>query len=559
MKIETIRAGVRYLKRYGVRTLWIRLQERRQQSNTEYKKDFAEPEKDEIKLREERHNARQWSERPLLSIVTPLYNTPEIFLRDMIESVMASSYENWQLCLVDATPCEKDGQIEQIVREYQKKDMEEQESTKEQGSSKHQESKEKECRIRYQKLPENLGISENTNQALAMADGAYIAFLDHDDVITPDALYEMMLAVKEAEEAGNPVDMLYSDEDKTNEDRTAYFEPHYKPDYNPDLLRVNNYITHFLVVKRGLLETVGGIRKEFDGAQDYDFILRCTEQAKHIMHIPKVLYHWRVHSLSTSRGGGSKDYAINAGKRAIEAHLSRIGMAGTVEPTPYFGFYHVEYQVPDYEVVKVQQLSGENTGYEHGKEKNSCKAAHTDAYSNMVLEIIRVKPNQKRMEDIPETDLSEKQEQAGEEYVLIYDASLKPRTSNWKDIMVADCARSGIGVAGGKIYDKKNRILEASYELRNGINTEDCDFEASLQNTFAGLKRGYGGYMHRANLQRNCAAVSGRCIIAKKDILDKIPNYKERIFLGKIAFDLCEKARENGLLITFEPCIIMQN
>ena len=537
MKIETIRAGVRYLKRYGVRTLWIRLQERQKQSNTEYKKDFAEQKKDEIKLREERHNARQWSERPLLSIVTPLYNTPEIFLRDMIESVMASSYENWQLCLVDATPCEKDGQIERIVREYQKK----------------------ECRIQYQKLPENLGISENTNQALAMADGAYIAFLDHDDVITPDALYEMMLAVKEAEEAGNPVDMLYSDEDKTNEDRTAYFEPHYKPDYNPDLLRVNNYITHFLVVKRGLLETVGGIRKEFDGAQDYDFILRCTEQAKHIMHIPKVLYHWRVHSLSTSRGGGSKDYAINAGKGAIEAHLSRIGMTGTVEPTPYFGFYHVEYQVPDYEVVKVQQLSGENTGYEHGKEKNSCKAAHTDAYSSMVLEIIRVKPNQKRMEATPETDLSEKQEQAGEEYVLIYDTSLKPRTSNWKDIMVADCARSGIGVAGGKIYDKKNRILEASYELRNGINTEDCDFEASLQNTFAGLKRGYGGYMHRANLQRNCAAVSGRCIIAKKDILDKIPNYKERIFLGKIAFDLCEKARENGLLITFEPCIIMQN
>ena len=537
MKIETIRAGVRYLKRYGVRTLWIRLQERQKQSYTEYKKDFAEPEKDEIKLREERHNARQWSERPLLSIVTPLYNTPEIFLRDMIESVMASSYENWQLCLVDATPCEKGGQIERIVREYQKK----------------------ECRIRYQKLPENLGISENTNQALAMADGAYIAFLDHDDAITPDALYEMMLAVKEAEEAGNPVDMLYSDEDKTNEDRTAYFEPHYKPDYNPDLLRVNNYITHFLVVKRGLLETVGGIRKEFDGAQDYDFILRCTEQAKHIMHIPKVLYHWRVHSLSTSRGGGSKDYAINAGKRAIEEHLSRIGMTGTVEPTPYFGFYHVEYQVPDYEVVKVQQLSGENTGYEHGKKKNSCRAAQTDAYSSMMLEIIRVKPNQKRMEDTPETDLSEKQEQAGEEYVLIYDASLKPLTGNWKDIMVADCARSGIGVAGGKIYDKKNRILEASYELRTGINTEDCDFEASLQNTFAGLKRGYGGYMHRANLQRNCTAVSGRCIIAKKDILDKISNYKERIFLGKIAFDLCEKARENGLLITFEPCIIMQN
>lgn len=581
MNIGTIKAGYRYLKKHGAKILWIRLQEKRQQGKTEYRKEFLDKEKDAQRLREQRHDSGQWFKRPLLSIVTPLYHTPEKFLRDMIESVMDSSYENWQLCLVDATAEVhsnvtldlKTGasteyknssfaeevprimtRIEKIVREYQEKDI----SITGRKSS----------RIRYKKLPHNLGIAENTNQALTLAEGDYIAFLDHDDVITPDAIYEMMKAAREAEADGKEAELLYSDEDKTNEDRTSYFEPHFKPDFNPDLLRANNYITHFLVIKRSLLERVGGIRKEFDGAQDFDFILRCTEEAKGIVHVPKVLYHWRVHSLSTSGGGGSKDYAIHAGKKAIEAHLERMGAEGAADATPYFGFYHVDYKVPEYEIVdrfvctvgrqkqdglqKLQEMHESNTIL--GRQKS---------HETRVAETVRIKA------DCNPTK-REKPQEAATEYVLIYNPALKPCKINWKEIFVADCTGTSAAIVGGKIYDSHYRIVEAQYSLQShtaqyeGSMPEHCGQQTTASNNsnlkivFTGLKRGYGGYMHRANLQMDCDAVSGRCMIVKKEILEEFPDYRNRLTEPDFPLEICEKVRKKGQMVMYEPFVTMQ-
>ena len=314
MTSSTLKYGINYIKQFGLKTLGVRIIEKKRERKFDYQGFYEQNRVSDGQLEEQRMESMKWEKRPLVSIITPLYHTPEKFLRELIESVMASSYDNWQLCLVDATSVEEERKkIYQIVSEYQQKD------NRDGGKQK----------ILYEKLRENYGIAENTNRALFMAKGDYIAFLDHDDTITPDALYEMMTMEQKMGIDSTRAVMFYSDEDKMNEEKTCYYEPHFKPDYNPDLLCANNYITHFLMVSRVLLEEVGGIQGEFNGAQDYDFILRCTEKAEKVVHIPKVLYHWRVHNASTSGGGGSKDYALQAGRRAIEQHLQRIGEKNT--------------------------------------------------------------------------------------------------------------------------------------------------------------------------------------------------------------------------------------
>ena len=352
MKINTtnIKKGLRYLKHYGFKEFLIRLEEKQEQEAVPYDEWYQKMKVTEQESDRQRKESRKWNNAPKISVVVPLYETPERFLREMIESVQASSYENWELCLADGTPsADKEANadeispkayaLHEIVGEYQKKDC--------------QLTEKEQSRIVYKKLEQNEGIAGNTNQAIAMATGDYIAFLDHDDVITPDALYEMAARIISGQEKKQAPDMLYSDEDKTDSMTTKFMDPHFKPDFNLDLLRSNNYITHFLVVSRKLLEKAGGIRSDYDGAQDYDFVLRCTEQAEKIEHIAKILYHWRVHELSTAGGGGTKDYAADAGKRALEDHLSRLGVKASVETTQYFGFYRIRYELTEKPLVSI--------------------------------------------------------------------------------------------------------------------------------------------------------------------------------------------------------------
>ena len=353
MKINTTNLikGIRYLKHYGFKEFLIRLEEKKEQEAIPYGDWYEKMKVRDDELEKQKKECQKWENPPRISIVVPLYRTPERFLREMIESVMASSYPYWELCLADGTPADgtadrapADGKSEgarkvsalyPVIQEYMDRD----------GAEKK--------RICYEHLMENGGIAENTNAAIAMATGTYLAFLDHDDVITPDALYEMAAKIRQMQQEGKKADLLYSDEDKTDADLSRFVDPHLKPDFNIDLLRANNYITHFLVVSKELLEKTGGIRKDYDGAQDYDFVLRCVEQADSVVHIPKILYHWRVHELSTAGGGGSKDYALLAGKRALEDHLKRSGISAAVENTQYFGFYRVHYELKEKPLVSI--------------------------------------------------------------------------------------------------------------------------------------------------------------------------------------------------------------
>jgi len=254
---------------------------------------------------------------PKISIVVPLYRTPERYLREMLDSVRGQSYQNWELCLSDGSG--EDSSIAGILEEYTKKDS----------------------RIRVKDNKKQLHISDNTNVALDMATGDYIAFMDHDDLLTPDALYECVAELNEYPDT----ELIYTDEDKITMDGEEYFFPHFKSDFNPDMLCTTNYFCHLVVVKKELYQAAGKLNGEYDGAQDYDFVLRCVEKTDKIRHIPKILYHWRACEGSTAGSADNKSYIVDAGAKAVRAHYRRMGIEAEVIPTKYPGMYRTKYPV----------------------------------------------------------------------------------------------------------------------------------------------------------------------------------------------------------------------
>ena len=319
----TIRKGFRYMKHYGPKEFWIRLHERFEPEEVPYGPWYRAYIPTEETLEIQRKQKFDYS--PLISIAVPAYQTPVEFLRQMIESLIVQTYSNWELCIVNASPDNEE--MQKVLAEYSAGDS----------------------RVRFCNLKENLGIAENTNRAFAMTKGEFVGLLDHDDLLAPNALYEIVKILQDHPQA----DALYTDEDKVTTELDEHFQPHLKPDFNLDLLRSNNYICHFFVVRKSIVEKAGGFRKEFDGAQDYDFIFRCTENAGEVLHVPEILYHWRTHKASTADNPASKMYAFEAGKRAIEAHLERTGTKGEVSHTQDLGFYRVKYPVQGKPLVSV--------------------------------------------------------------------------------------------------------------------------------------------------------------------------------------------------------------
>lgn len=257
------------------------------------------------------------------SILVPAYETPVEYLKGLIDSVETQTYANWELIIADASLTDA---VKNTVSEYS------------------------DARIRYISLGENKGISENTNSGLKACTKEYVGLLDHDDLLTEDALFSMAKAVDEGRKNGIDIQMIYSDEDKSNAENTLYFEPNIKPEFNYDLLLSNNYICHFLVMNTRLAQKIG-FRSEYDGAQDHDFILRCVKDIMdrkmdpkvYIYHIDRVLYHWRCHDKSTALNPKSKSYAYDAGRRAVEDHLKSRKIEAKVTDSAHVGFFDIEY------------------------------------------------------------------------------------------------------------------------------------------------------------------------------------------------------------------------
>lgn len=319
-----------YLKRNGLAGTFHAVRER---LDTRIQPDYRwEPPTAQELTRQKRTALRQGFD-VTFSIVVPAYRTPETYLREMIESVCGQSYENWELILADATEDDSVRQlVERILAENQK-----------------------ETRIRYHKLPENMGIADNTNAAVALAENEYVGLLDHDDILAENALYEMAAVIEQAKISGVALEMLYSDEDKCNGDRSEYYEPNLKEKFNLDLLLTNNYICHFMVMKRELIQELK-LRGEYDGAQDFDLVLRAADRLSDreecIAHVPKVLYHWRCHTSSTAENPQSKLYAYEAGRRAVQDFLDKKHWQAKAADTAHLGFYAVKYEASPLKIRK---------------------------------------------------------------------------------------------------------------------------------------------------------------------------------------------------------------
>lgn len=489
-----------------------------------------EPTKEEI---EEQRN-KKFKLNPKISIIIPMYNTPLNFFKELVDSLIDQTYTNWELCLADGSP-EKNQKLEKIYK--------------------------KDERIKYKFIGENKGIAGNTNEALSLVTGDFVALLDHDDLLPIFSLYEIVKCINE-----NPgVEFIYTDEDKFEKLGGKRYDPYFKSDFAPDTLRANNFICHFSVFKKELMDKLGGFRNEYDGAQDYDILLRMSEETNNIIHIPKILYHWRVHSLSTAKSGGTaKPYAYEAGIKAIQDHIDRIGLKGTVESGNTLGTYKVNYEIqgnpkvsiviPNKDYIKTLKVC-----------LNSIKKLTT--YEN--YEIIIVENNSEEKETFeyykkidgkdkikvvyfPEKEFNYSKiinfgvENSTGEYIVQLNNDTELLTPNWLQEMLGFAQRDDVGAVGAELFYPDNTIQHAGIIIGIG---------GVAGHVFKNLPKGIHGYFSKDAMIQNLSAVTAACIMTPKSVYDEVGYMDEKF---KVAFndvDFCLKIRQTGKLIVYNPYV----
>lgn len=495
-----------------------------------YEAWFARHKVDKRTLRRQKHAT--FAQKPLISIVIPLYCTPLPYLKELLESVRRQSYENWQLCLADGSPDDKAKEF--IEKHYGR-----------------------EKRIVYRKLEENGGISVNTNEAVALAAGEYLMLCDHDDTLEPDALYEIVKAINDT-----GADVLYTDEDKVSMDGRHYFDPNFKPDFNLFRLRENNYICHIFVVKKSLTDETGLLRSEFDGAQDFDFILRCCEKAQKITHIPKVLYHWRCHMDSTAADPSSKAYAYEAGRKAVREHYQRLGIDAKVEMTERPGWYRSHVKVQGNPLISVIIPNKDHTD-----DLELCLFSMTRKSTYRNYEILIVENNSEKEETFeyyrklpdryPKARVLtwEKEfnysainnfaaKEAKGEYLLFLNNDVEILTPDWMEEMLQNCQQENVAAVGAKLYYPDDTIQHAGVVLGLGGIAGHIMCRAS---------KGDPGYFGRMISVQEISAVTAACMMVKKSDFDAVGGLDETFQVAFNDIDLCMKFRAAGKKIIFTP------
>lgn len=445
------------------------------------------------------------------SILTPLYNTPEQFLLDMISSVRAQTYKNFELCLVDASD-ESYAYVEKVCKEFAAIDS----------------------RIKYKKLPENKGISENTNECLSLSTGEFIAILDHDDILHPSALFECMKAIDEKN-----ADFIYTDEAKFFETVDKIHDPNFKPDFSADELRAHNYICHFNTYSRKLLDKAGLYRSKCDGSQDHDMVLRLTEYAKSIVHISKVLYYWRVHKGSVSFNVDTKSYAVDAAKVAVGEQLERLNLKGSVDSIPPFQtLYKVSYELLEKPLITI-----------------IIHSAKTQSQIEMAIKVLQKKTSYKNLEIItisPQSNQSSSKDwnsaikQASGKYIIMLNAALCDiENVNWIEEMLMLAQREDVGAVGCKCCYANKTILYAGISI--------CDkIKSKLIYWHHGFHSDNQGYEACLCHVRNTTGLWAGCFIIKKQVLKNVGGFSDNM-LEYEGVDLGMKLIKKKLNVLWTP------
>ncbi len=492
--------GVRYTLRRGVEKF-------RDQQLREYDRLYRRVRATEEDLAQQRQ--RHWRQQPLISILVPVYNTDPRMLRELGESFLAQTYPTWEAVLLDGASTRPE--TIDCLKELAQRDE----------------------RLRVIFSGENLHISGNSNAALTHARGEWVALCDHDDLYTPDALYW----VADAIETRQP-DFIYSDEDKVTEDSRVFFAAHFKPDYCPDNLRSGNYICHLMAMRRSLLEEVGGFRSAFDGSQDHDLALRCVERTDRIVHIPRVLYHWR--SVGSSMSHQNLMRCVDAARRAVEEQINRVGPGGEVVLD--HNCLRVRYRIPEEKPVSLVVL---DSGDEAQLQRCLEALAATD-WPQLELLVVTDRPvTQGRA--IPREGagrfaaLNRGAAAASGDYLALMDSTVVVEKPDWLRELVMLAQRSEIRAAIPAMFDQRGRILHAGYAL-------GMEHVASCRQQ--GLPRTAGGWHGLEHTAHNVGAVSAACVVLRRACFCPLDE-SFQTDLGSVDWSL--RLRAEGGYLAFTP------
>lgn len=469
--------------------------------------------------------------KPKISIIVPMYNTKEKYLKELIDSLINQTYDNWELCLADGSDERKEYVKSLVTRDN---------------------------RIKYKFLNSNNGIAENSNEALKLSTGEYVALLDHDDILPVFSLYEIVKVINENKD----VEFIYTDEDKILEEKENRIGPQFKQDYAPDTLMSYNYICHFSIYKRDLIEKIGGFRKEFDGSQDYDLIFRATEQTNKIIHIPKILYHWRINENSVALSSDSKPYAYEAAKKAIAKHLERINVKAKVEDTSILGIYKITYEVignPKVSIIipnkdhkkdlkrTIRSIISKSTynNYEIIVVENNSQTKGIFKYYKKIEENKKIKVVQYKESGFNYSKLNNYGvNYAQGDYIVLLNNDTKIITKNWIEMMLGNCQREDVGIVGAKLLYKNLKVQHAGVVL--GLT-------GVAGHVNWGLNENEPGYMARNIISQNYSAVTGAMMmISKKDYKD-VEGLDEDFPVAYNDIDLCLKIINKGKRIVMNP------
>ena len=539
--MNRIKRTINYLKRNGLKKTIKRFFQKIEEKfiNSKYEKIEQENyikwiENNEPNIQElEKQKKFKFEYEPKISVIVPMYNTPKKYFVELVNSLKDQTYRNWELCLADGSEKKAD-YIDDIINNDE--------------------------RINYKLLKKNMGISGNSNQALKLATGYYYALLDHDDIIPSFSLFEIVKAINKDKNA----EFIYTDEDKIIGDKNKRIGPHFKSDYAPDTLRSYNYICHFSIFKKSLMDKLVGFNSEFDGSQDYDIILRATELANKIIHIPKILYHWRINENSVASNSSAKPYAYVAAKKAILASLDRQGIKADIEDSSILGLYRIKYKFegrPKVSIIILNKdhikdlkkcinsiLKSNYDNYEIIVVENNSIDSTTFKYYNQLSQNSKIKIVRSKEREFNYSKLNNygAKHATGDFYLFMNNDVEILSTNDWLQLLVGTANRKDVGAVGGKLIYPDGTIQHAGVVL---------NFTGIAGHVNAHMRNNAVGYFGRIMIQQNFSAVTGALLMVSKKNFEDANGFDEDFPVAYNDIDFCLKLLSLGKVNVYDPYV----